>query len=87
MLGSPNYFFGIYNGSSSNEDIRKGSTRIQGLFEYFLESDGMSYDLTAFDGRSDYGPFIAAGIPAGGLFSGAEGEIWRIFNIFSPQNR
>ena len=27
---------------------------------------------TAFDGRSDYGPFIAAGIPAGGLFTGAE---------------
>jgi Zn-dependent M28 family amino/carboxypeptidase len=26
-----------------------------------------------FDGRSDYGPFIDAGIPAGGLFSGAEG--------------
>ncbi len=29
-------------------------------------------EATAFDGRSDYGPFIAAGIPAGGLFSGAE---------------
>ncbi|MFI5428469.1 M28 family peptidase [Aeromicrobium sp. UC242_57] len=28
---------------------------------------------TAFDGRSDYGPFIEVGIPAGGLFSGAEG--------------
>jgi Zn-dependent M28 family amino/carboxypeptidase len=28
---------------------------------------------TEFSGRSDYGPFIAAGIPAGGLFSGAEG--------------
>ena len=28
---------------------------------------------TAFDGRSDYGPFIAVGIPAGGLFTGAEG--------------
>ena len=30
-------------------------------------------DETAFDGRSDYGPFIAVGIPAGGLFTGAEG--------------
>ena len=28
---------------------------------------------TAFDGRSDYGPFIEVGIPAGGLFTGAEG--------------
>jgi Zn-dependent M28 family amino/carboxypeptidase len=33
----------------------------------------MATDPTAFDGRSDYGPFIAAGIPAGGLFTGAEG--------------
>ena len=28
---------------------------------------------TPFSGRSDYGPFIAEGIPAGGLFTGAEG--------------
>lgn len=74
MLGSPNYFFGVYNGSSGNEDIRTASTTIQKLFEYFLESDSAPFDLTAFDGRSDYGPFIAAGIPAGGLFSGAEGR-------------
>jgi len=24
------------------------------------------------DGRSDYGPFVAAGIPSGGTFTGAE---------------
>jgi Zn-dependent M28 family amino/carboxypeptidase len=30
------------------------------------------YDDTAFDGRSDYQAFIEAGIPAGGLFTGAE---------------
>jgi Zn-dependent M28 family amino/carboxypeptidase len=28
---------------------------------------------TDFSGRSDYGPFIAVGIPSGGLFTGAEG--------------
>ncbi len=28
---------------------------------------------TAFDGRSDYGPCIAVGFPAGGLFSGTDG--------------
>ena len=33
----------------------------------------METDPTAFDGRSVYGPFIAVGIPAGGLFTGAEG--------------
>ena len=36
---------------------------------------GLATDPTAFDGRSDYGPFIApeALVAAGGLFSGAEG--------------
>ncbi len=36
----------------------------------------MAFEPTAFDGRSDYGPFIAEGvdIPAGGLFTGAEGR-------------
>jgi hypothetical protein len=27
-----------------------------------------------FSGRSDYGPFIAVGIPSGGLFTGAAGH-------------
>ena len=34
---------------------------------------GLTTEPTAFDGRSDYGPFIDVGIPAGGLFTGAEG--------------
>ena len=39
--------------------------------DYFASQD-LATEPTAFDGRSDYGPFIAVGIPAGGLFSGAE---------------
>ena len=34
---------------------------------------GRPFKGTDFSGRSDYGPFIEAGIPAGGLFTGAEG--------------
>lgn len=34
---------------------------------------GLAYVPTAFDGRSDYAAFIEHGIPAGGLFTGAEG--------------
>ena len=34
---------------------------------------GLPFKGTDFSGRSDYGPFIAAGIPSGGLFTGAEG--------------
>ena len=33
----------------------------------------LATEPTEFDGRSDYEAFINAGIPAGGLFTGAEG--------------
>jgi hypothetical protein len=49
-----------------------GSAHEQIFTDYFT-TQGLATAPTAFDGRSDYGPFIAAGIPAGGLFSGAEG--------------
>ena len=42
------------------------------MFETFYADGGLAYVGTDFDGRSDYGPFIEAGIPAGGLFTGAE---------------
>ena len=42
------------------------------MFLDYFAARGLPSRPTAFDGRSDYGPFIAQGIPAGGLFSGAE---------------
>jgi len=72
MLGSPNFFYGIYNGSGAPEVIREKSTIIQKIYEQFFISSGKPFLPTPFTGRSDYGPFIEVGIPAGGLFSGAE---------------
>jgi len=73
MLGSPNYFRGVYNGQEAQDpDIRVASGNIQRLFEGYFRSKGLGFDLTPFDGRSDYGPFIARKIPAGGLAAGAE---------------
>ena len=43
------------------------------MFNDYFAGQGLASEPTAFDGRSDYGPFIAVGIPAGGLFTGAEG--------------
>jgi Zn-dependent M28 family amino/carboxypeptidase len=43
------------------------------LFEYYYLQVGQPFKGTDFDGGSDYGPFIAVGIPSGGLFTGAEG--------------
>ena len=77
MIGSPNYFFGVYDGDDSSGtatvDIPEGSAAIEDVFEGFYDSRDLPYQDTDFSGRSDYGPFIAVGIPAGGLFTGAEG--------------
>jgi len=74
MLGSPNYVRFVYDGDGSDTPLAgpPGSARIEALFASYFASQGLATDPTAFDGRSDYGPFIAVGIPAGGLFSGAD---------------
>jgi hypothetical protein len=45
---------------------------IEEIFLDYFEAQGLPTAPTAFDGRSDYRDFIRAGIPAGGLFTGAE---------------
>ena len=50
-----------------------GSAEIEKTFENYFNSVGIPFKGTDFTGRSDYGPFIAAGIPSSGLFTGAEG--------------
>ncbi|CAF1027152.1 unnamed protein product [Adineta steineri] len=76
MLGSPNYFFGIYNGSSAKPgtppQALNGSIRISEVFRDWFNLQNLPWDYTDFSGRSDYGPFLATGIVAGGLFSGAD---------------
>jgi aminopeptidase Y len=77
MVGSPNHVFFIYDGDNSDGVGAgagpAGSAQIEKTFERFFESIGQPFKGTDFTGRSDYGPFIAAGIPSGGLFTGAEG--------------
>jgi Zn-dependent M28 family amino/carboxypeptidase len=75
MLGSPNYVRFVYDGDGSDTPTAgpDGSADIEDIFNKYFADQGLASEPTAFDGRSDYGPFIAVGIPAGGLFSGAEG--------------
>ena len=74
MIGSPNYARFVYDGSGDAFGIKgpSGSDDIEQTFEDFFASQGLASEPTAFDGRSDYDAFISAGIPAGGLFTGAE---------------
>ena len=75
MIGSPNYVRFVYDGdgSVSEQGGPEGSAFLEWLFNDYFQDQGLATAPTAFDGRSDYGPFIQAGIPAGGLFTGAEG--------------
>jgi Zn-dependent M28 family amino/carboxypeptidase len=75
MVGSPNFVRFVYDGDGSDTPVKgpTGSATIEDVFLDYFDSNGLATDPTAFDGRSDYGPFIAVGIPAGGLFTGAEG--------------
>jgi Zn-dependent M28 family amino/carboxypeptidase len=74
MVGSPNFVRFVYDGDGSDTELAgpNGSAVVEDVFlDYF--GQGLPSEATAFDGRSDYGPFIEVGIPAGGLFTGAEG--------------
>ena len=75
MVGSTNYVRFVYDGDGSGGGPvgPPGSAEIEAIFVDYFDSQGLASDPTPFNGRSDYGPFIAVGIPAGGLFSGAEG--------------
>ena len=76
MIASPNYMFGIYDGDGSAFNLSgpPGSAQAEAFFEDWFASNGLNSVPTEFSGRSDYGPFLDAGIPAGGLFTGAEVE-------------
>ncbi|CAF0749705.1 unnamed protein product [Didymodactylos carnosus] len=78
MLGSPNFIFGIYNGASANNMTTParaipGSIKLTEIFRDYFNRKQYPWDLTKFDGRSDYGPFLAEGIACSGLTTGADG--------------
>ncbi len=74
MVASPNFVRFVYDGDGSDTGGAgpDGSAEIEQVFAKFFNSRKLPFEATAFDGRSDYGPFIDIGIPAGGLFTGAE---------------
>jgi Zn-dependent M28 family amino/carboxypeptidase len=75
MIGSPNYVRFRYDGDGSAYGMAgpMGSGDLEDVFADYFDGAGLATGEAAFDGRSDYGPFVTAGIAAGGLFTGAEG--------------
>lgn len=80
MLGSPNPGYFTYDGDQSADPdpregvprVPEGSAGIERTLTAYLDRAGKPGEDTSFDGRSDYDGFTRAGVPAGGLFSGAE---------------
>jgi Zn-dependent M28 family amino/carboxypeptidase len=81
MLASPNPGYFTYDGDQSlpldkrgSPVVPEGSAGIERSLTAYLHSAGKTAEDTSFDGRSDYDGFTLAGIPSGGLFSGAENK-------------
>ncbi|GAA2260323.1 M28 family metallopeptidase [Streptomyces amakusaensis] len=77
MIASPNYGLFVYDGDNSDGvgagPGPEGSAQLERDINEFLDDRDTPHEGTDFSGRSDYGPFIGVGIPAGGTFTGAEG--------------
>ncbi len=77
MVASPNFIYGVYDADESTFAapvfVPPGSAALEDLFEAYYTIEGIPYEDTEFSGRSDYQAFIDVGIPASGLFTGAEG--------------
>jgi Zn-dependent M28 family amino/carboxypeptidase len=80
MLASPNPGYFTYDGDQSMPvppgggapRIPEGSAGIERTLLAYLTIAGKTAEDASLDGRSDYDAFTRAGIPSGGLFSGAE---------------
>ncbi|KHN99701.1 aminopeptidase Y precursor [Metarhizium album ARSEF 1941] len=70
-MASPNFAYQIYNATDAENPA--GSESLRDLYADWYTNSGLHYTFIEFDGRSDYDPFVRAGIPAGGIATGAEG--------------
>ena len=68
MVGSPNAGYFVYSASGQPS----GSLALQQTLQAPFAAMGVPTELTSVGGRSDHAAFASAGIPIGGLFTGAE---------------
>ncbi|WP_382310421.1 M20/M25/M40 family metallo-hydrolase [Herbiconiux sp. UC225_62] len=78
MVASPNYVISVYDADQSTYEapveVPEGSIATEKAFTDYFDANGQPWIDTAFDARSDYDAFIANGVPASGLFTGADDE-------------
>jgi Zn-dependent M28 family amino/carboxypeptidase len=72
MVGSPNFARFVYDGDADRAP--SGSAAVERVFTRYFRSRGLEYRETGLGGGSDHASFADAGIPVGGLFTGADGR-------------
>jgi Peptidase family M28/PA domain len=70
MVGSPNYGRIVYTG----EGQPSGSVGIENAFRAYFAARRLPVEEASLGGSSDHASFAQAGIPVGGLFTGADEE-------------
>jgi Peptidase family M28/PA domain len=68
MVGSPNFGRFVYDGDNEPP----GSARIEGLLRAYFAARRQPVEEVSIEGSSDHAPFARAGLPVGGLFTGAD---------------
>ena len=75
MIGSPNAVVSVYDGRTDLEASGRpgppGVPALSPVIEAVLTEQGVPFETSELDGRSDHLAFAAAGIPSGGVFTGA----------------
>ncbi|MET0303526.1 MAG: M20/M25/M40 family metallo-hydrolase [Microbacteriaceae bacterium] len=76
MVASPNYIIGVYDANESTYpapvEVPEGSVQTEAIFTDYFDGIDQAWVDTEFSGRSDYQAFIENGVPASGLFTGAD---------------
>jgi Zn-dependent M28 family amino/carboxypeptidase len=76
MIASSNFARLVYDGDGSTfgDEVSgpEGSGTVERVLTEYWAERGMASEPIPFDGRSDYVGFVNRGIPAGGVFAGAE---------------
>ena len=74
MVGSPNLVRFVYDGDGSRwrSSLPAGSGAIERVFARYFAARGLEHREVGMGGGSDHAPFARAGIPVGGLFTGAD---------------
>ncbi|KAJ8329602.1 hypothetical protein O5D80_002171 [Batrachochytrium dendrobatidis] len=73
MIASPNFVRGIWDGGAIVDSVvRRRCKTLHDLFATWFGTKGLPTVPFPFNGRSDFEPFLQAGIPAGGVITGED---------------